>query len=124
MFRVAQRAVCCDDGGMTRSRKILLAVVVSVAFLGVHFGMLGPGQRAPSWGRFGIHFFCAASVAQLLRSGLHGMELTHWIRPLGPRIGATIEVDRGLDPAWASSLGRDRERILADRLAAALKAAV
>ena len=33
-----------------------------------------------------------------------------------PRTGKTIKVDRGLDPAWASNPGRDRERILADRL--------
>ena len=41
-----------------------------------------------------------------------------------PRTGEIVEVDRGLDPAWASHPGRDRERILADRLAAALKTAV
>ena len=33
-----------------------------------------------------------------------------------PRTEVTMRVDRGLDPAWASNPGRDRERILADRL--------
>ncbi len=31
-----------------------------------------------------------------------------------PRTGETMQVDRGLDPAWASNPGLDRERILAD----------
>ena len=34
-----------------------------------------------------------------------------------------MRVDRGLDPAWASNPGRDRERILADRLIGTLDAA-
>ena len=37
-----------------------------------------------------------------------------------PRTEVTMRVDRGLDPAWASNPGRDRERILADRLIGAL----
>ena len=40
-----------------------------------------------------------------------------------PRTGETMQVDRGLDPAWASNPGRDRERILADRLIGKLDAA-
>lgn len=34
-----------------------------------------------------------------------------------PRTGRTIEVDRGLDPAWASNPGKDRQRLLEERLA-------
>ena len=34
-----------------------------------------------------------------------------------PRTGTTVEIDRGLDPAWASNPGRDRERLLEERLA-------
>ena len=34
-----------------------------------------------------------------------------------PRTGTTVEVDRGLDPAWASNPGRDRQRLLEERLA-------
>ena len=34
-----------------------------------------------------------------------------------------MRADRGLDPAWASNPGRDRERILADRLIGSLDAA-
>lgn len=34
-----------------------------------------------------------------------------------PRTGKTVEVDRGLDPAWASNPGRDRQRLLEERLA-------
>lgn len=40
-----------------------------------------------------------------------------------PRTGKTALVDRGLDPAWASNPGRDRQRILADRLAGTLDSA-
>lgn len=40
-----------------------------------------------------------------------------------PRTGKTALVDRGLDPAWASNSGRDRQRILADRLIGGLDAA-
>ena len=40
-----------------------------------------------------------------------------------PRTGGRMTVDRGLDPAWASNPGRDRGRILADRLIGALDAA-
>lgn len=39
-----------------------------------------------------------------------------------PRTGKTVRVDRGLDPSWAGNPGRDRERILLDRMAAALTA--
>ena len=66
---------------MTLSRKIFLAssaTAVAAVFLWAHFGLLGdldPAQRARVWERFIIHFFCAASVAQLLRGGMHGMEL-------------------------------------------------
>ena len=40
-----------------------------------------------------------------------------------PRTGETLQVDRGLDPAWASNAGRDRARILADQLNGKLDAA-
>ena len=40
-----------------------------------------------------------------------------------PRTGKTLQVDRGLDPAWASNAGRDRQRILTDRLAGKIDAA-
>ena len=40
-----------------------------------------------------------------------------------PRTGLRMQVDRGLDPAWASNPGLDRERILADSLVGALDAA-
>ena len=40
-----------------------------------------------------------------------------------PRTKKTIRVDRGLDPAWASNPGRDRQRILAGRLIGELDAA-
>ena len=47
-------------------------------------------------------------------------DLRRWTNP---RSGKTMRVDRGLDPAWASNPGRDRERILADSLAGRLEAA-
>ena len=39
------------------------------------------------------------------------------VRWTNPRTGRTVEVDRGLDPAWASNPGRDRQRLLEERLA-------
>ncbi len=86
---------------MTLSRKIFLAssaTAVAAVFLWAHFGLLGdldPAQRARAWERFIIHFFCAASVAQLLRGGMHGMELMRWIRPLGPRLWFWLPVVLG-----------------------------
>lgn len=47
-------------------------------------------------------------------------DLVSWTNP---RTDRTIEIDRGLDPSWAVNPGRDRERILADRLAGTLDAA-
>ena len=121
----------------------LLALAAAAAVtLWIHFrllGDLGPGQRAHAWKRFAIHFFCAATIAQMLRSGLHGLELARWIRPLGPRLWFWLPVVIGplliflrepldvaaggplvksyLDPAgWALGLVADR---LATRLLAA-----
>ena len=40
-----------------------------------------------------------------------------------PRTGDTVRVDRGLDPAWASNPGLDRERALAAKLKSGIDAA-
>lgn len=45
------------------------------------------------------------------------------VRWTNPRTGKEVEIDQGLDPAWASNPGRDRGRILADRLIGDLDAA-
>ena len=72
--------------GVSRLRLAIYAGIAFGAFAGIHWGLLDAGQRAHAWERFAIHFFCAAAVAQMIRAGLHGMELLRWIRTLGPRM--------------------------------------
>ncbi len=70
-------------------RAAVIAAVTAGIALWVHFGLLGdlaPDQRLHAWERSVIHFFCAAGVAQVFRSALHGAERAGWIRPLRPRL--------------------------------------
>lgn len=98
MFPVAPSRGRFDHGSMpgisrtTQKTLVLVAVIAAIvagAALWLHLGLLGDlsaDQRRHAWERFVIHLFCAAAVAQLLRAGLHGLELAGWVRILGPRV--------------------------------------